>query len=138
MNSTGNTLRGDVMLRRVHDVTPELYAFVCQKYSEESILQFGRFVVRSQMGPQQGDPLLFCLPLQPTLRSLKSHFKLGYLDNISLGGHVVTPVKRPTSFNGCPSARSALTPWPSRGRLNNALLARTFNALTIGPNARTI
>ncbi|PGH37981.1 MAG: hypothetical protein CRN43_17955, partial [Candidatus Nephrothrix sp. EaCA] len=86
-----NTLRRDVMLRAVHDTIPELYAFVYQAYSEESILQFGRFVVRSQMGPQQGDPLgpmLFCLPLQPTLRSLKSHFKLGYLDDISLGGHV--------------------------------------------------
>src|SRR6218665_1750994 len=46
------------------------------------------------------------------------------------------PVKRPTSFNGCPSAPSALTPWPSGGRLNSALQTRTFNAITIGPNAR--
>src|SRR6218665_600470 len=32
--------------------------------------------------------MLFCLPLQPTLRSLKSQSKLGYLYDISLGGHV--------------------------------------------------
>ena len=43
------------------------------------------------MGPQQGDPLgplLFCLPLQPTLRMMQSQFKLGYLDDLSLGGGV--------------------------------------------------
>ena len=43
------------------------------------------------MGPQQGDPLgplLFCLPLQPTLRSLRSGFKLGYLDDLSMGGGI--------------------------------------------------
>src|SRR6218665_3607289 len=50
------------------------------------------FVVRSQMGPQQGDPLgplLFCLPLhclQPVLRSMRSSFRIGYLDDLSLGG----------------------------------------------------
>src|SRR6218665_2505367 len=36
-----NTLRRDVMLRAVHDTIPDLYAFVYQAYSEESILQFG-------------------------------------------------------------------------------------------------
>src|SRR6218665_2838174 len=41
------------------------------------------------MGPQQGDPLgplLFCLPLQPVLRSMRSVFRIGYLDDLSLGG----------------------------------------------------
>ena len=86
-----NTLRRDVMLRAVHDTIPELYAFIHQAYSVESTLQFGQFVVKSRMGPQQGDPLgplLFCLPLQPTLRELRSQFKLGYLDDLSLGGDV--------------------------------------------------
>ena len=61
-----NTLRSDVMLQAVYDIIPELYACVHQSYSEESTLLFGQFMVRSQMGPQQGDPLgplLFCLPL---------------------------------------------------------------------------
>src|SRR6218665_940880 len=37
---------------------------------------------------QQGDPmgpLLFCLPLQPTLRTLDADFRLGYLDDLLLG-----------------------------------------------------
>ena len=33
---------------------------------------------------------------------------------------IIILVKRPTSFNGCLSARSALMPWPSGGRLNSA------------------
>jgi hypothetical protein len=84
-----NTLRRDVMLRAVYETIPDLYPFVHQSYAAESMLQFGEFVVRSQMGPQQGDPLgplLFCLPLQPALRSLASDFRVGYLDDLSLGG----------------------------------------------------
>lgn len=84
-----NTMRRDVMLQAVRETIPELYAFIHQAYSAESVLQFGSFEVRSQMGPQQGDPLgplLFCLPLQPALRSMSSSFRLGYLDDISLGG----------------------------------------------------
>src|SRR6218665_1807936 len=41
------------------------------------------------MGPQQGDPsgpLLFSLPLQPVLRTMRSDFRIGYLDDLSLGG----------------------------------------------------
>jgi len=84
-----NTLHRDIMLQEVHSIIPELYAFTHQAYAAESMLQFGQHVVRSQMGPQQGDPmgpLLFCLPLQPALRSLDSSFRLGYLDDLSLGG----------------------------------------------------
>src|SRR5688572_1446371 len=46
-------------------------------------------MVQSGVGPQQGDPLgplLFCLPLQPTLLKLSSPLAFGYLDDISLGG----------------------------------------------------
>ena len=84
-----NTLRRDIMLQMVHDTIPEIYAFTHQAYSAESQLQFGSFVVRSRMGPQQGDPLgplLLCLPLQPALRAMRSNFRLGYLDDLSLGG----------------------------------------------------
>lgn len=42
-----NTSRRDVMLRAVHGTIPELHAFVFHAYSEESILQVGRFMVRS-------------------------------------------------------------------------------------------
>src|SRR6218665_83856 len=83
------TLRRDIMLQMVYETIPEIYEFTYQAYSADSQLQFGPFVVRSQMGPQQGDPLgplLFCLPLQPVLRSMRSGFRIGYLDDLSLGG----------------------------------------------------
>src|SRR6218665_2546232 len=86
-----NTMRRDVMLQAVYDTIPELYAFAHQSYSAESILQFGSFEIRSQLGPQQWDPLgplLFCLPLQSVLRTLVSDFRVGYLDDISLGGNL--------------------------------------------------
>src|SRR6218665_455775 len=65
-----NILRRDIMLQMVYYTIPEIYEFTYPAYSVDSQLQFGPFVVRSQMGPQQGDPLgplLFCLPLQPVL-----------------------------------------------------------------------
>src|SRR6218665_1713189 len=86
-----NTMRRDVMLQAVYDTIPELYAFAHQSYSAESILQFGSFEIRSQLGPQQWDPLgplLFCLPLQSVLRTLVSDFRVGYLDDTSLGGNL--------------------------------------------------
>src|SRR6218665_88844 len=75
------------MLQMVYDTIPEIYEFTHQAYSADS--QFGPFVVRSQMGPQQRDPLgplLFCLPLQPVLRLMRSGFRIDYLDDLSLGG----------------------------------------------------
>src|SRR6218665_3435534 len=77
-----NTLRRDIMLQMVYDTIPEIYEFTYQAYSADSQLQFGLFVVPSQMGPQQGDPLgplLFCLPLQPVFPSLRSLFRISYL-----------------------------------------------------------
>jgi hypothetical protein len=52
-------------------------------------LKYGSYTVQSSVGPQQGDPLgplLFCLPLQPSLVRLSSPLAFGYLDDISLGG----------------------------------------------------
>src|SRR6218665_496627 len=72
-----------------YTVIPEIYSFVHQSYSSASVLKFGSFSISSQLGPQQGDllgPLLFCLPLQPVLHSLTSDLRMGYLDDLSLGG----------------------------------------------------
>src|SRR6218665_1867202 len=44
-------------------------------YGETSDLKLGRFSLRSEVGPQQDDPLgplLFCLPLQAILLNLQS------------------------------------------------------------------
>ena len=70
--------------------TTELYPFVHQAYSAPSVLKFGHLLL-SQMGPQQGDPLLpllFSLPLQPVLHSLESDLRVGFLDDLALGGEV--------------------------------------------------
>src|SRR6218665_2563626 len=84
-----NSLHRDVMLQSAYTVIPEIYSFVHQSYSSASVLKFGSFSISSQLGPQQGDPLgplLFCLPLQPVLHSLTSDLRMGYLDDLSLGG----------------------------------------------------
>src|SRR6218665_466487 len=84
-----NSLHRDVMLQSAYTVMPEIYSFVHQSYSSASVLKFGSFSISSQLGPQQGDPLgplLFCLPLQPVLHSLTSDLRMGYLDDLSLGG----------------------------------------------------
>ena len=43
----------------------------------------------SEEGPQQGDPLgpmLFCLTIHPLLMSLKSELRIGFLDDVTVGG----------------------------------------------------
>ena len=84
-----NSLYRDRMLSSVSDTLPELLPYCNLAYAENSDLKFGRFSLRSEVGPQQGDPLgplLFCLPLQDTLLNLHSPLVLGYLDDLTLGG----------------------------------------------------
>jgi hypothetical protein len=53
------------------------------------VLKFGTHSIISEEGPQQGDPLgptLFCLAIHPLLVRLKSELRIGFLDNITLGG----------------------------------------------------
>src|SRR6218665_3289897 len=84
-----NSLRQNLMLKAVHETIPEIYPFALQVYSAPSILRFGHLLLQSETGPQQGDPLgplLFSLPLQPMLQALESELKIGFLDDITLGG----------------------------------------------------
>src|SRR6218665_780341 len=84
-----NSLRRDVMLKAVRETIPELYPFALQAYSAPSILRFGHLLLQSETGPQQGNPLgplLFSLPLQPMLQALESELKIGFIDDITLGG----------------------------------------------------
>jgi len=77
------------MLLSVHDRVPEIYPYCHSDYSEPSILFHGSFMISSQTGPQQGDPigpLLFSNTIHPLIASLKSDLNLGYLDDESLGG----------------------------------------------------
>src|SRR6218665_1307542 len=68
---------------------PELYRFAHAVYSNRSLLRYGSKIIRSEEGTQQGDtlgPLEFCLALQPVLIKLQSNLRIGYLDDLTLGG----------------------------------------------------
>src|SRR6218665_2745186 len=95
-----NSLNRDRMVLALEDIAPELTPYCRLAYAEATVVQFGKFTLLSQVGPQQGNPLgplLFCLPVQPILQSLSFALTLGYLDDISLGGStalVAEDVKR--------------------------------------------
>ena len=67
-----NTLRRDSILEAVAMYFPELLAFAQSTMDQESVLQFGDFVLQSAEGAQQGDPLsplYFCLAFKELLES---------------------------------------------------------------------
>ena len=93
------------MLLSVHERIPELYAFCrsAYSYSQPSCLFFGPYIVSSEEGAQQGDPvgpLLFCNTIHPLLSSLKSNLNLGYLDDVTLGGTVKTVASDGRNYQG--------------------------------------
>ena len=84
-----NSLHRSDMLLAIQTRIPALYAYCHSAYSQPSVLYHGPYTLLSQEGPQQGDPLgplLFCNTIQPLLSSLCSDLKLGYLDDVTLGG----------------------------------------------------
>ncbi|HSN24572.1 MAG TPA: reverse transcriptase domain-containing protein, partial [Methylomicrobium sp.] len=84
-----NCLRRDVMLKSVADELPFLYRFCRLAYGNGTALLFGNQTLWSLEGVQQGDPLgplLFCLTIQPLLRSLSSELVVAYMDDVTLGG----------------------------------------------------
>ena len=88
-----NSVRRDALLEAVAREIPELYRFAYATYSGNASLTFGKFFVTSEEGIQQGDPLgplEFCIVIQPLLQSLKSSLRIGFLDDLTLGGHVDT------------------------------------------------
>ena len=83
-----NCLHRDDMLNIVKEFVPEIYCFCYSAYCCHSTLQFDSFTISSQVGPQQGHPLaglLFCLAIKKLLRSTRSIFSAGYMDDITLG-----------------------------------------------------
>jgi hypothetical protein len=88
-----NSLHRLDMLCSIKDALPELYAYCSSSYSQPSFLFYGSFVLLSQEGSQQGDPLgplLFCNAIHALLTSLKSELSLSYLDDLTLGGAQTT------------------------------------------------
>ena len=85
-----NTLRRDSLLEAVAREVPEIYRFAHAAYAVEPILQYDADTIRSQEGTQQGDPLgplEFCITIQPLLIRLRAELRIGYLDDLTLGGH---------------------------------------------------
>ena len=86
-----NCLRRDKILEAVRSTCPELFHFVYSAYSTPSSLFCGEYILQSEEGVQQGDPLgplLFCLTIHPMISQLQSEFKVFYLDDGILGGPV--------------------------------------------------
>ena len=100
------TIKREAVLDAVATKLPELFCFCSSAYGPHSILQFGNRSISSQEGVQQGDPLgplLFCLTIQPILSSLSSKLKVGYLDDITLGGHANAVNKDVSTIMSCGS-----------------------------------
>jgi len=80
-----------VVLECVADRLPDLLSFVVSAYSTPSRLLFGEFVIGSEEGVQQGDPLgplLFCLALERVLGACEGDLVVGYLDDVTIGGEI--------------------------------------------------
>ena len=83
-----NTLRRDAILEAIEKHFPELLPYATSTISSSSHLQFGEFILLSEEGAQQGDPLgplYFCLVFKDLLESLQSELVLGYLDDVAVG-----------------------------------------------------
>ena len=79
-----NTVRRDAIQEAVVKHFPELLPYTSSTMGSPSDLQFADFVLLSEEGAQQGDPLgplYFCLVIQQLLESLQSELVLAYLDD---------------------------------------------------------
>ena len=77
------------MLEAVKEVVPGIFSFVHSVYKKKSYIFFGNDILQSLEGVQQVDPLgplLFCLAVHSLGLSLKSEFRVLYLDAATLGG----------------------------------------------------
>ena len=86
-----NCVRRDAVLEAVLDHIPGAYPYIHAAYSAPSFLGYDGHIISSAEGVQQGDPLgplLFCLAVHPVLSNSQAEFRVGYLDDMSLGGDI--------------------------------------------------
>ena len=84
-------MRRDAVFKAINELLPELYPFVHMCYANASLLNFGEFLLMSDEGAQQGDPLgplMFCASALKLTKRMESEFNLWFLDDGSLGGEV--------------------------------------------------
>ena len=92
------------MLEAAYKTVPKIYKFCHLSYSQPTKLRYWSRSISSEEGcTQQGDPLgslLFCITIQPLLHMLRSELVVGYIDDITIEGHIskvdedVTIIKR--------------------------------------------
>ena len=86
-----NSIRRDVMFTSVLREMPELYPFVHLCYNNASLLSFGEFMLQSDEGAQQGNPLgplLFCVSIMDLASTMTSELNIWYLDDGTIGGQL--------------------------------------------------
>ena len=103
-----NSVRRDVMLDAVRASLPEAYHFIHSAYSSTSHLLYGDDVVQSNEGVHQGDPLgPLCLAIHPLLANCAAELRIGYLDDITLGGDT-TELAQAVDTLRCEAAKMGL------------------------------
>ena len=88
-----NTIRRDVVIRKVESIVPQALPLVWQSYSEASFLFHGSDTLMSEEGVQQGDPLgptLFSLAIQDIVERCQSEYNVWYLDDGTIAGEYET------------------------------------------------
>ena len=96
-----NTIRRDHVAECLLKFAPELLQFYTACYSQPTFLSFGDSILQSDEGLQQGDPLApayFCLGLHEIISSLRTPFKIAYLDDVSLYGEPSTIIEDLKTF----------------------------------------
>ena len=81
------------MLETIYKTVPEICKFCHLSYSQPTKLRYGSRSILSEEGTQQGDPLgplLFCITILLLLHMLRSELVVGYIDDITIGGHIST------------------------------------------------
>src|SRR5437867_2791269 len=88
-----NSLRRDALLKASLSAIPEWFSYLHSAYAGTSHLFWSSSILDSTEGVQQGDPvgpLLFCLAVHNLLSPCCCDFKVGYLDDFTLGDDPLT------------------------------------------------
>ena len=80
-----NNLRRDTVLEAVYKTVSDINKFCHLSYFQPTKLRYGSRSISSEEGT-----LLFCITIQLLLHMLRSELFVGYIDDITIGGHIST------------------------------------------------
>jgi hypothetical protein len=86
-----NSIRRDAVLEATAQFAPALIPYISSSYGSSSNLWYGKDLIASDEGLQQGDPLgplLFCLSIHKIVCAINTEFVSGYLDDLGIVGNV--------------------------------------------------